>query len=221
MSNIAFKKIIFGLCVLFLCGGAFCVSSENSESGNVSVSEKDSEQTINLYSDPEDISINLNRKTSATSSDGGKKSYSVVFVLIKMVLALVVVAGIIYGVFYLLKKSVKSVNDNDPFLRKVSQITLTPGKTVQIVTLQDNAYILGVSDQSINLIGKVEDRELVNAMNLYADKSSGNSKPKSFSEILNIFMPGSSKNTTAEEKIGEDEDAMSFIRAQNQRLEQE
>ncbi|MDO5766614.1 MAG: flagellar biosynthetic protein FliO, partial [Spirochaetales bacterium] len=109
------------------------------------------------------------------------------------IFALAVVVGIAWGIFHFLKKGIKTENDNDPFLRKVSHLTLSPGKSVQVITLQDNAFLIGVSDEKISLIGKIEDKELINAMNLYADKNEKVSKPRSFREILDIFMPGSSK----------------------------
>ena len=88
-----------------------------------------------------------------------------------------------------MKKSIEPGKEDDPFLRKVSSITLSPGKTVQIVTLVDKAYMLGVSDNTVSLIDKIDDAELINAMNLNADKNSSTKHPKTFSEILEIFMP--------------------------------
>ena len=73
-----------------------------------------------------------------------------------MIFALAVVVGIAWGIFHFLKKGIKTENDNDPFLRKVSHLTLSPGKSVQVITLQDNAFLIGVSDEKISLIGKIE-----------------------------------------------------------------
>ena len=172
--------------VLFLCGNlAVCSQNEDSFQENISKN-----QSFSIDTDPSQIQLNLPETVQTEKSSG---ALSTVWIFVKMIFALAVVIGISWGIFHFLKKSIKSENDSDPFLRKVSQLTLSPGKSVQVITLQDNAFLIGVSDEQINLIGKIEDKELVNAMNLYADTNSKVEKPRSFREILDIFMPGSSK----------------------------
>lgn len=172
--------------VLFLCGN-LAVFSQNKDSFPENVSKN---QSFSIDTDPSQIQLNLPEAVQTEKSSG---ALSTVWIFVKMIFALAVVIGIFWGIFHFLKKSIKSENDSDPFLRKVSQLTLSPGKSVQVITLQDNAFLIGVSDEQINLIGKIEDKELVNAMNLYADTNSKVEKPRSFREILDIFMPGSSK----------------------------
>ena len=79
--------------------------------------------------------------------------------------------------------------DDDTFLRHISGVSVGTNKSVQIVTLLDKAYLLGVSDSSVNLIAEVTDKELVGAMNLWSDKRNQVSKPRSFADVLDIFMP--------------------------------
>lgn len=172
--------------VLFLCGN-LAVFSQNKDSFQENVSKN---QSFSIDTDPSQIQLNLPEAVQTEKSSG---ALSTVWIFVKMIFALAVVIGISWGIFHFLKKSIKSENDSDPFLRKVSQLTLSPGKSVQVITLQDNAFLIGVSDEQINLIGKIEDKELVNAMNLYSDTNSKVEKPRSFREILDIFMPGSSK----------------------------
>ncbi|MDD5790317.1 MAG: flagellar biosynthetic protein FliO [Spirochaetia bacterium] len=172
--------------VLFLCGN-LAVFSQNKDSFQENISKN---QSFSIDTDPSQIQLNLPETVQTEKSSG---ALSTVWIFVKMIFALAVVIGISWGIFHFLKKSIKSENDSDPFLRKVSQLTLSPGKSVQVITLQDNAFLIGVSDEQINLIGKIEDKELVNAMNLYADTNSKVEKPRSFREILDIFMPGSSK----------------------------
>ncbi|MBQ9537756.1 MAG: flagellar biosynthetic protein FliO [Treponema sp.] len=111
---------------------------------------------------------------------------------VRMLLVLAFVVAAIILIFRFIKKSssFSIVQDGeDSFLRHVAGVQLGAGKSVQIVTLVDKAYLLGVSDSSVNLIGEVEDKELVNAMNLWSDKRNKTSKPKSFADVLDMFMP--------------------------------
>ena len=185
------KKITFltAFLAVFLFNLNFSLFAQDSASKN-GQAQSSQTQNFSINTDPSQIVLNVQNGTEDSSS---QKSPSAVWLFIKMIFALAVVIGIAYVVFHLMKKTMKTGNDNDPFLRRVSQLTLSPGKSVQVITLQDSAFLIGVSDENINLIGKVDDKELVNAMNLYADKNENVSKPRSFREILDIFMPGSSK----------------------------
>ncbi|MGI5069672.1 flagellar biosynthetic protein FliO [Treponema pectinovorum] len=162
--------------------------SQNTESQK-SENSLQSSTAFDISTDPSQIQLT----DSSPANPASQKEPSTIWLFVRMIFALAIVAAFAYGIFYFMKRNVKNANDNDPFLRKVSQITLSPGKSVQVITLQESAYLIGVSEQNINLIGKIDDKELVNAMNLYADKNERVKKPKSFSEILEIFMPQNKK----------------------------
>ena len=207
------KKITFltAFLAVFLFNLNFSLFAQDSASKN-GQAQSSQTQNFSINTDPSQIVLNVQNGTEDPSS---QKSPSTVWLFIKMIFALAVVIGIAYVVFHLMKKTMKTGNDNDPFLRRVSQLTLSPGKSVQVITLQDSAFLIGVSDENINLIGKVDDKELVNAMNLYADKNENVSKPRSFREILDIFMPGSSKE--GEENLFENDAGSSTEEIKKQR----
>ena len=108
----------------------------------------------------------------------------------RMILVLAAVVACIYAVLWLFKRSMRTQDSDDPFLRLVSSVPLGNGKAAEIITLVDRAYIIGVAENSVNLIAEVTDKELVDAMNLYSDEHKNVKKPRSFADILDIFMPG-------------------------------
>ncbi len=187
MNKINFKTVFVAVFLLF--AGTFCFADQKNPAQVENTSDSQT-QSFNINTDPSQIMLNA---PQTEMSGTNAKEPSAIWLFIKMIFALAVVVGIAWLIFYLMKKTMKTSNDSDPFLRKVSQLTLSPGKSVQVITLQDSAFLIGVSDENINLLGKIDDKELVNAMNLYADKNDDVSKPRSFREILDIFMPGSSK----------------------------
>ena len=155
-------------------------SSENSnQSGN-------SGESISLSQNPEDVPVD----DFYVSSSGGNETggTSTLGLIVRMIVVLAICAGCIYAVVYFMKKSTGQTDSGDPFLRKVSQVTLSPGKTVQIVTILDHAYIVGVSDNSVNLLGEITDKEIVDSMNLFADENNNTKKPMSFSEVLDLLL---------------------------------
>lgn len=165
----------------FLFVPVFAVAAETDSSG----SAQSDETMYSLETSEENIKLDSQDENSNGKSpiDG-----STIWAFVKMVIVLLVVVGCIYGVFILFKRSSASDSSSDPFLRKVSGISLSPGKSVQIVTLLDKAYLIGVTDNSITLLGELNDKELVDSMNLYSDKNSKVSRPRTFSDVLDLFM---------------------------------
>lgn len=112
---------------------------------------------------------------------------------VRMIIVLILIVIAIYFLLrYFKNKSNPTVEDSD-FLRRVASINIAPGRTVEIVTLLDNkGYVLGVTESNINLIAEIgntpEEKELISALNLTADKKQNNSKPTNFSDVLEMFV---------------------------------
>lgn len=154
------------------------------ETADISVPEyKSLEQQILLNSSgTEDVS-----GTTSPSSDT-----NLFFPFLRTIFVLAVVIAIIYLIAWFFKKSITPGAENDLFLKKTASITLAPGKTVQIVTFQDKAYMLGVSDNSITLLSEINDKELVDTMNLQAD-STNVSRPRDFASLLGAVSSSAKK----------------------------
>ena len=141
-----------------------------------------------------------------------QRSTSTGWLFFRMILVLLVVVGCIYAVFYFVKKSTNPANETDPFLKKVASITLSPGKSVQVITLQNHCYILGVSDSNVQLISELDDKDLIDAMNLEADKEPSGSV-KDFATMLASAM--GIKKKTFEESVS---DSVENMQSQSNRL---
>lgn len=179
--------ILFGITnVLFSQNNNDSLNVENS----VSVSENSTLLQDDYFSSNNETS-NLNLKQPSTA-----------WTFIKMILFLCLVVAAIYAVMWFFKKKVNNTKSDDNFLRRVSSLNIGPGKSVEIVTLLDNAYILGVTDSNINVIDQIEDKELIEALNLNFDKNQNVKKPMNFADVLDIFMPNGPRN----KNIYEDEE---------------
>ena len=169
-------------------------SQDNNDSLNVENSISVSEDSTLLQDDyfsSNNETSNLNLKQPSTA-----------WTFIKMILFLCLVVAAIYAVMLFFKKKVNNTKSDDNFLRRVSSLNIGPGKSVEIITLLDNAYILGVTDSNINVIDQIEDKELIEALNLNFDKNQNVKKPMNFADVLDIFMPNGPRN----KNIYEDEE---------------
>ncbi len=79
--------------------------------------------------------------------------------ILQIFLILGVMMGIMYGLLYLVKKylySFEKKGDNNSKIKIISTQAILPKRYVSVIQFNDNIYLLGVSDQSINLIDKLE-----------------------------------------------------------------
>ena len=182
-SKYAFKFVSAVLLLTFLCLAG--LSAQTNYVENQTTQTEDSATPVI----EDDGTINWVESPAGKSQ---KKSWlgNTLAAFLKMILVLAIVLAIIWIIFKLLQKSTGGGgSDDDQFLRRVAHITVAPGKSVQVVTLVDRAFLIGVADDSINLIAELDDDEMINAMNLYADQHSATSRPRNFSEVLELFMP--------------------------------
>ncbi|UTC62278.1 flagellar biosynthetic protein FliO [Treponema sp. OMZ 787] len=136
-----------------------------------------------------------------------ERAQSPVSNLLQVLVSLVIVCILAYVVLKFLKKSSLSFSSDSPYLKSVASITLAQGKSIHVVTLGEKAYIVGVTDSSINMIGEVEDKTLVDTMNLDAERRSSAPRQDFASMLSSVFKGAKNKGIDA-----------SFFEAQRERL---
>ena len=202
------KKSLFLLILFSISISVFAHNSGSQVGASDNAVSSEAQITLNLADD--------NNAESNLSVTGGQKQ-SAVWPFIKMFLILAVLVAAIYGVIYFIKRNVNKTVDEDQYLRRVAFLNLAPGKSVEVITLLEHAYIVGVSDAGINLISEVDDKELVEAMNLNSDKNRKVTKPKNFREELERIFPGVSRNN---ENIfeGSEQNVSEVLKSQRSKL---
>ena len=168
------KKLI---AVMLLCMTA--VFSLYSQSNSTQSSTSLSEESIVLTDDT---------LTDGTSSTQTYKGPSTVGMFVRMIVVLIIVVGLIYGVLWFIKKKTNVVKTDDEYLRRAAYINIAPGKTIEVITLIDKAYLIGVTEDNITMLGEIQDDELIKAMNLTADKKNNTKKPTTFADVLDMFL---------------------------------
>lgn len=179
------KSIKSLLTVVFLLLSFSILNAQQSTSTN---------QKDNVVSEQ---SIILNPQTDAVSQENANDEYkpaSTIGVFVRMIIVLIVVVLLIYAFFWFVKrKTNNNLKTDDDYLRRVAYLNIAPGKTVEVITLIDKAYLIGVTEDNINLLGEIDDKELITAMNLNSDKKANIKKPATFNEVLELFLQKGSK----------------------------
>ena len=169
------------LIALLLCFNTFAFSQSTS-------SDKSFENDTSYFAEP------AASDTTAATNTSNYKAPSTAGMIIKMVVVLALVVAALYGIMRFFKKKNNAVQSDDDFMRRVSTLNFAPGKSVEIVTLVDRCFMLGVTDSNINLIAEITDKEMISALNLNFDKKQNTKKPMNFSDVLDMFMPGNTRN---------------------------
>ncbi|MCK9476174.1 MAG: flagellar biosynthetic protein FliO [Candidatus Muirbacterium halophilum] len=98
--------------------------------------------------------------------------YSFKFALVTFI----VVASIIVIMFYLNKKK---VFDTGTDIRILENVQLGPGKNVYLLMIPGEILIIGATNNSINVLSKIDDLDIINDI-----KERNSSKPVNFKEML-------------------------------------
>lgn len=172
------------------------MSAQNSAGNTSDDSQNQSNQTsVNQSVSAEESIFLIDSDNSVSAQETSGKSSSTVRLFVRMILVLVIVIALIYFVLWFIKRKTNVVKTDDDYLRRAAYINIAPGKTVEVITLIDRAYLIGVTEDNITMLGEIDDKELISAMNLSADKKSNSSKPVNFSQVLDMFLVKGNKKS--------------------------
>lgn len=104
--------------------------------------------------------------------------------LVRMILVLGFVIGSIYVVFYLLKRSsARRLGGGSGLLRIVDEHALAGGKSLHLIEVGRQVFLVGAGDDSVGLISEITDDETLDTIRL-AVSAQGAEQPRAFSDVL-------------------------------------
>jgi len=111
--------------------------------------------------------------------------------ILRMLLVLALVAALIYGVVYLLRRLGKPQTEQNPHLKILASAHLGSGRYIHAVSVGKNAYLVGSAEGGVNHIADLTDQEAVDAMALDASKKSAETPAFfDFQSLLKKFSGG-------------------------------
>jgi len=110
-----------------------------------------------------------------------------VWAAVRMVLILALSAAAIYGVVFFIKRSFKQPVENDPFLKILASVHLGSNRFAYVIAVGSKAWLLGSSDGGVNLIGEIDDKDVINAMLLEASKKSAEAVTGRLPDFMSIM----------------------------------
>jgi len=110
-----------------------------------------------------------------------------VWAAVRMVLILTIAALAIYGVVFFIKRSSKQTVENDPFLKILASVHLGSNRYAYVIAVGSKAWLLGSSDGGVNLVGEIDDKDVINAMLLESSKRSAEAAAGRFPDFMSIM----------------------------------
>lgn len=175
----------------------FCFSlfaQEIPSRNSVNTTANDSPENLSLLQQQENEAFKGMFSDKKSSDNAEKnKNPSTFWLFFRTIFVLILVVIVIWAIFKFVKKTTgNNGSENDPYIKKVASLNLSAGKSVQVITIQNHCYVLGVADDSVGLIDILEyekdkDKDLIDAMNFHKD-SQPSEKVKDFASILASVM---------------------------------
>ena len=95
-----------------------------------------------------------------------------VFGIFRVLLTLAVVAAAIYGLIYFLKsrRASRVKTESDPFLKILASVPLVANRSVHVISVGPQAWLVGAAENGVHLISEIGDKDTINAMLLEDSK---------------------------------------------------
>lgn len=117
-----------------------------------------------------------------------------IFTVLRMFLALLLVAAVIYFFVFFLKRLARPQAEQNPHLKILASTHLGSGRYVHVISVGIRAYLIGSGEGGVNHIADLDDREAVDAMLVDSSRKSAEALTplSSFRSLLNKLSGGGS-----------------------------
>ena len=188
-----------------LCAAWLLIHLPLISAQEISLSESQSEEVQIEIRDPYsgEQELILGGSADGNEAAAGQSGGTSVWYIVRMVLVLILAAAAIYGIVFLFKRASKKAPDNDPFLKVLANVHLGANRYAHVVSVGSKAWLLGASDGGVNLIGEVDDKEIIDAMLLEDSRkiSQSSGKLPDFLAILRRLGAPAQPNASGVDEI--------------------
>lgn len=173
------KKIIIFLMIIIPI-----VYAQESDNNNLNTNETNT-NFFNIPAETENDTNNepailediRNIENRATVSNTG--------MFIRAVIGFILTLVGIYLVFIYLKNRTKKISGSNEIIRILATTAVAANRYISIIEIADEMYLISISDHNINLLEKIENKEIKDQISMMYINSKENAVEDSFKNILN------------------------------------
>jgi len=184
----------------------------NNEENN---KEKEDINKIKLYymsGDTNPVS-NTNENNQKNKVNMGKSYFN----YFKIIIALLIVIVIIYAFFWFIKKFMKIQTKSDDGTI-ITTTNIGPGKSIVVSYVCGKYLVLGITNDSINLITEITDEKEIERLEILANNRE-KEEGKDFFDVMSNYFKKFLKKEPKQTKFDYEKDSVDFLKKQKDRID--
>ena len=170
------KKAIF---IIFFIAVSMAYS-QNDDTNN--------EATSNYFNVPTETENNTNNEPAILQdirNIENRAAVSSTGMFIRAIIGFILTLVGIYLVFMYLKNKTKKISGSNEIIKILATTTVASNRYISIIEIAEEMYLISISDHNINLLEKIEDKEIKDQIRMMYINSKENVVEDSFKNILN------------------------------------
>ena len=171
------KKIIIFLIMIIPIVYAQDSNEINTNETNTNFFNIPAETENDTNNEPAILEDIRNIENRATVSNTG--------MFIRAVIGFILTLAGIYLVFIYLKNRTKKISGSNEIIRILATTPVAANRYISIIEIADEMYLISISDHNINLLEKIENKEIKDQIKMMYINSKENAVEDSFKNILN------------------------------------
>lgn len=164
---------------------ASIIYSQDSANEN---SNNNIETNQNYFNIPSEIEENTNEEPAILQdirNIENRANVSSTGMFIRAVIGFILTLAGIYLVFIYLKNKTKKISGSNEIIRILATTTVASNRYISIIEIAEEMYLISISDHSVNLLEKIENKDIKDQIRMMYINSKENIVEDSFKNILN------------------------------------
>lgn len=146
------------------------------------------EITTNFFNIPSEIENNTNNEPAILEdirNIENRATVSTTGMFIRAIIGFILTLVGIYFVFIYLKNRTKKISGSNEIIRILATTTIATNRYISIIEIADEMYLISISDHNVNLLEKIENKDIKDQIRMMYINSKENVVEDSFKNILN------------------------------------
>ena len=168
--------------IIFLIIFSYIVYPQDSNNINTN------ETATNFFNIPAETENNTNNEPAILQDIRNIENRATVSntgMFIRAIIGFILTLVGIYLVFIYLKNRTKKISGSNEIIRILATTAVAANRYISIIEIADEMYLISISDHNINLIEKIENKEIKDQIRMMYINSKENAVEDSFKNILN------------------------------------
>jgi|GEM_PF-4385944 len=160
----------------------------------------------------------LDRYYNQENAPQGRGFWGIVVDIINVTITLIIVVAIVYVALIFIKKSVGAPIDDYGVIEIMASKALTQGVSIYIVRIGKDYFVVSSGDRGANILTKIEDKELINILNVQKSQDASKVKKDFIDTLLSFFKKKEKEEKGKSDEADFSEQRIDFIKKQREKL---